>query len=225
MKKYNGVDSYESDLEAMVGDNERIMWRGKPDKKCFILESIFNPLLPFALVWCVFDLVVLGISFSDADIDPTDVSVLVYIAVFVALHMMPVWIYIGGVIMSSRKYRNTAYIITDRGIYISSGLFSKRFEMKPFTDLSHINVRRGIFDQFLDVGDVVTICSHDSYSSADSHANSNHGMTICDIRDYKEVFKLIKDLQTDVYSDTMYPNDLRPESNHGYKTKYKGLEQ
>ncbi len=218
MKRYNDFDSYESDLEAMVGINENIIWRGKPDKKCFILESIFNPMLPFALVWCIFDLFALGVSLRSID------AVFLYVAAFTAIHMMPVWIYIGGVIMSFRKYRNTAYIITDKGIYISSGLFSKQFEMKPFTDLSHINIRRGIFDQFLGVGDVVTICSHDSYNSADSHSHSNHGMAICDIRDYNEVFKLIKDLQTDIYSDTMYPNDLRPESNHGYKTKYKGLE-
>lgn len=219
MKSYEDVGSYESDLEAMVGNDENIIWRGRPDKKCFIFESIFNSMLPFALVWCIVDLSVLGISFGQAGIPG------LFILAFMALHMMPVWMYIGGVIMSFRKYRNTAYMITDKGIYISSGLLSKRFEMKPFTDLSHVNIHRGIFDQFLGVGDVLTICSHDSLSSANSHSHSHRGMTICDIRDYKEVFKLIKDLQTDIYSDTMYPNDLRPESNHGYKTKYKGFER
>lgn len=221
MKSYEDVGSYESDLEAMVGNDENIIWRGRPDKKCFIFESIFNSMLPFALIWCIVDLSIFGISFGNGAISK------LFILAFMALHMMPVWMYIGGVILSFRKYRNTAYLITDRGIYISSGMFSKRFEMKPFTDLSHVNIHRGIFDQFLGVGDVLTICSHDSFSSvnSNSHSHSHRGMTICDIRDYKEVFKLIKDLQTDIYSDTMYPNDLRPESNHGYKTKYRGLER
>lgn len=49
-------------------------------------------------------------------------------------------------------------------------------------------------------------------------------MEIADIRNYREVFEIIKQLQEDIYTDTMYPNDLRPEENHGYKTKYKGLE-
>ena len=216
---YNDAGSYESDLETMVGNDERIIWRGRPDKKCFILESIFNPMLPIALLWGVMDLSILGLSFGEEG------AMGLIILAFMAVHMLPVWIYLGGIIMSCRKYRNTAYIITDKGIYISSGMFSKQFEMKPFTDLSHINIHRGIFDQFLGVGDVVTICSHDSYNSAHSHSRSHNGMTICDIRDYKEVFKLIKDLQTDIYSDTMYPNDLRPESNHGYKTKYRGFGQ
>lgn len=205
-------------MDTMVGNNENILWRGKPNKKCFILESIFNPMLPIAIVWCIFDLSVIGMSFGIGD------GIELFILAFMAIHMMPVWIYIGGVIMSCRKYRNTAYIITDKGIYISSGMFSKQFEMKPFTDLSHINIHRGIFDQFLGVGDVVTVCGHGSISSTNSRSHAHHGMTICDIKEYKEVFKLIKDLQTDIYSDTMYPNDLRPESNHGYRTKYKGLE-
>ena len=33
---------------------------------------------------------------------------------------------------------------------------------------------------------------------------------------------LVKKLQTDVYTDVMYPNDKRPKENHGYNTKYKG---
>lgn len=38
-------------LKAMIGKNETIYYEGKPDKKTFVLESIFNPLLPFALIW------------------------------------------------------------------------------------------------------------------------------------------------------------------------------
>lgn len=214
---YNDIDSYDSDLKAMVGNDENILWRGRPDKKCFILESIFNPMLPFALIWGIFDLAVIGFDFG------TGAGIELYILAFMALHMLPVWIYIGGVILSFRKYRNTAYIVTDKGVYISSGCFSKQFEMKPFTDLSHINIHRGIFDQFLGVGDVVMTCSHNIFTSENSHSHSHRGMTICDIRDYQEVFKLVKQLQTDIYSDTMYPNELRPENNPGYKTKYKGL--
>ena len=215
MKRYNDADSYDADLEVMIGSNENILWRGRPDKKCFIFESIFNSMLPIAILWCVMDLFVLGVSFNQGG------TLGLVVLVFMAVHMLPVWIYIGGIIMCFRKYKNTAYIITDKGIYISSGVFSKQFEMKPFTDLSHINIHRGIFDQFLGVGDVVTVCSHNS-NSTNSHSHSDHGMTICDISDYQEVFKLVKDLQTDIYADTMYPNDLRPESNHGYKTQYRG---
>ena len=44
-----------SDLELMIEEKEKILWRGRPNKKCYILEGIFNPLLPFALIWLLFD--------------------------------------------------------------------------------------------------------------------------------------------------------------------------
>lgn len=207
---------YKSDLEAMVGMNESILWRGKPDKKCFILESIFNPMLPFALIWAIVDLAVIGFTFSASG------GMLMFIIPFMLLHLMPVWIYIGGVIMSFRKHRNTEYIITDKGIYVSGGIFAYRYEMKPFTDLSHINIHRGIFDQWLGVGDVVTVCSHTGYNSNSSHSHSSHGLTICDIPDYQQVFAMVKQLQTDIYADTQFPNDFRPGENHGYQTQYRG---
>lgn len=204
-----------SDLELLSGKNETILWRGKPDKKCFILESIFNPLFPFALIWALIDFcVLLGIGLGLGELH----AAAFFLVPFFLLHLMPVWLYLGGIFLSVRKYRNTEYIITDRGIYVSSGMFSYTYEMKPFTDLSHINIHRGIFDQWLGVGDVVSVCSHDSHISRGSH--SPHGLTICDIADYREVFTLVKQLQTDIYADTQYPNDLRPAENHGYQTQY-----
>ena len=41
------------------------------------------------------------------------------------------------------------------------------------------------------------------------------------ITEYDRVYKIVKNLQEDIYTDVMYPNDLRPKSNHGYKTEYK----
>ena len=203
----------------MVGYNENVLWKGRPDKKCFILESIFNPLLPFALLWLAFDSAFI-ITFTRVKAPR---EMLFVIPIFFLFHLMPVWIYIGGVLFSFRKYKNTEYLVTTKGIYVSGGVFTYTYEMKPFTDISHINVRRGIFDQWLGVGDVLSVCSHGSVStSSNSHNHGNMGLQICDIPDYEYVFKLIKDLQTDVYADTMYPNDLRPAENHGYQTTYSG---
>ncbi|MCM1466926.1 MAG: PH domain-containing protein [Alistipes sp.] len=210
---------YDTDLEAMVSAGETVLWRGRPDKKCFIMESIFNPMLPFALIWAIFDFGVIGSMFRIGQMGQMGQAAW-FLIPFFALHLMPVWIYLGGLILTFRKHKNTAYIVTDKGIYVSGGTFTRHYEMKPFTDLSHINIHRGIFDQWLGVGDVVTVCSHTGYNSQESHSSHGHGLTICDIADYQKVFAMIKDLQTDIYSDTMYPNDLRPAENHGYQTSY-----
>lgn len=205
-----------TDLQFMVGQNENVLWKGKPNKKCFILESIFNPMLPFALIWAGIDLGVMGGMMFAGSMGPAAI----FIVPFMLVHLMPVWIYLGGVFLSFQKYKNTEYIITDKGIYVSGGTFSYNYEMKPFTDLSHVNIHRGIFDQWLGVGDVVTVCGHAGYNSRQSH--SHDGLTICDIKDYQQVFAMVKQLQTDIYADTMYPNDLRPATNRGYQTEYMG---
>lgn len=212
----------DSPLKTMIGSNERILWEGKPDKKCFLLESVFNPFLPFALIWGLIDF-----GFINKALGSASSGMGSFIIPFFLLHLMPVWLYLGGVLFSIRKYRNTNYAVTDRGIYVSGGVFALTCEMKPFAEIAHINIHRGIFDQRLGVGDVISECGHGSLSapgSAPSASRTSTGISICDIPDYEKVYKLVKNLQTDIYADTMYPNDLRPSSNHGYNTTY-GLDE
>jgi hypothetical protein len=103
-------------------------------------------------------------------------------------------------------------------MYLSEGMFSKKYDMKPFAELSHVNLKRGIFDQMLNCGDVEATTSEMSTSGVPA------ALTFRSISNYNEVYKLVKKLQIDIYTDVMYPNDKRPEENHGYKTEYKGEE-
>lgn len=202
----------ENDLKKLVNENEKILYEGKPNKKCFIFESIFNPLMPFALLWGIIDFSILGgaLFFSG------DSNIEFFIIPFMLLHLMPVWIYLGGVLFTIRKYRNTYYIVTDTGIYVSGGVFSKTYNHKPFAELSHVDLHRGVFDQMFNVGDIITT------SSQFSNNNTNASISICSISNYIDVYNLVKKLQKDIYTDVMYPNDKRPSENHGYNTEYKG---
>ena len=201
------------DLKRMTKPGEQIFYEGQPDKKCFIFESIFNPLLPFALIWAIIDLGILG---STLMFDKQS-SMAFFIIPFMLLHMMPVWIYLGGVVFSVVRHRNTYYIVTDKAIYVSGGVFAKQFNVKPFAELSHINMHRGIFDQMFNVGDIIATSNQ---LNTNGHAQA---ITLHSISNYAETFSLIQKLQTDIYTDVMYPNALRPEENPGYDTKYKGL--
>lgn len=198
----------EEELKSMIGMDESILYEGKPDKKCFVFESIFNPLLPLAILWAVFDFSFFRLSFSG--------QMGGIIIPFLFLHMMPVWIYLFGVIFSFRKYENTYYIVTDHAVYISSGVFTVNLEVKTFAEQSRVNIHRGIFDQMFDVGDVRIT------TNQIKEDNTAAVLSFNSITEYKEVYQLITKLQKDIYSDMMYPNDLRPKENHGYQTKYRG---
>ena len=192
-------------LRDQISRGEAVLWNGKKSVKVSVLEAIFNPMLPFALIWLAFDAGFIGLSAFGGGFGDSMVFILVP---FFLLHLMPVWLYLGGVITSAIKAKNTEYLITDKGIYIQTGIISKRVEMKPFTDLSHVSLNLGVFDRICHTGDVVSECH--------GHA----GMNIANIEEYEKVFQLVRELQENIYSDTMYPNDLRPSENHGYNTKY-----
>ena len=200
------------ELKAVVGPNEEVLYAGKPNKKCYLFECIFNPLLPFAVLWAVIDFGIIGNAFSHM---PGELSA--FMVGFMLLHLMPVWIYLSGVVFSFLKYKNTAYVVTDRAIYISGGLFSRSILTKPFAEMSHIDLHRGVFDQMFGVGDVIAT------SNQLMPDGKNTPIKISSIENYIEVYNLVKKLQMDIYSDIMYPNAKRPEENPGYNTKYKGL--
>lgn len=208
-------------LHTMVGKNENILWSGKPNLKCFILESIFNPLLPFALIWALFDGFFIFMLTHGASHTKTPVGLAIPLVAFFALHLMPVWIYLGGVLLSYLRYKHTAFLVTDKGIYTSGGTFSLTYEHKPFMEISHVNLRRGIIDQFLGVGDI-TFANPPETASPFRSRNplATNVLAICDIPDYQQVYAMVKELQQDIYADTQYPNDLRPKENHGYHTSY-----
>ena len=83
----------ENELKELIGTNETILYEGKPEKKCFILESMNLIMIPFLL-----------------------------------FHMMPVWIYLGGMIFTFRRFRNTYYIVSDHAVYVSGGTFTKNMQ-------------------------------------------------------------------------------------------------
>ena len=211
------------ELKAAVGPGEKILYEGKPDKKCYIFESIFNPLLPLALLWGIADFTIIKTLYSfskladyfDFDFDyDFDVNILFIIIPFILLHMMPVWIYLFGVLFTIRRYKNTAYIVTDNAVYTSSGIFTHNINTKPFAELSHVDLHRGFFDRMFNVGDIFMT------SSQLTTRGRSTTIVINSISNYIDVYNLVKKLQTDIYTDVVYPNAKRPTENPGYHTQY-----
>jgi uncharacterized membrane protein YdbT with pleckstrin-like domain len=136
---------------------------------------------------------------------------------FFALHLLPVWIYIFRVVFAFREWRNTDYMVTDKAVYATKGVFTTNCDRKTFQEITNVSVHQGIIDKSHNVGDVFIITGFTTNSKGQS---IKQGINIIDVEDYLEVYKLITRTGTDIFSDTMYPNDLRPKENHGYKTKY-----
>ena len=67
------------------------------------------------------------------------------------------------------------------------------------------------------IGDIIATTNHFAQNGKSVTIN------ITSISNYIDVYNIVKKVQTDIYTDVMYPNAKRPDENPGYNTEYKGL--
>lgn len=209
-----------ADLQAYVA-NENIRWTGKPRRSCFLLQCVFNRLLIFALIWAVLDLLISSwINMSNSSVFPvskpsgaTMDGFERFFSIDILLHLMPVWIYLAGVLLSFLRWRNMEYAITDRGVCYSSGIFSKQVNFKPFTEISFINIDRGIIDQMTGCGDITVHCGYGATGTAATTARA--GFSIRGITDYQDVYTLIRQMLNEIYADAMFSDTYGPRVSTG----------
>lgn len=185
------------ELEYLIEPGENVVYRGKPDKKCFIYESILNPFLPFAAIWGLIDFWIIYHAATATEGDAL-YGLLIFFIPFFSIHLLPVWIYLGAALLSGVRHRNTAYIITDKALYVTKGTFSRTAIRKPFTDLTFVSIYRGLFDQFFGVGDIIATTNEVNQDG------SKVTIRINSISDFLEVYERIKELRAANDSGIMY---------------------
>ena len=200
-------------IEEFRNSNETIFWKGKPNKSVYIKEQIFSPLFIFAFIWLCIDLSILIGFFAYQKITLE----IFFVIPFFIIHLLPVWLYLFKVISAFARWKNTEYMVTDQAVYCLSGVFTTNCKRKTFQEITNVSVHQGIFDKRHDVGDIFIITGVTTNNNGKA---VNTGFNILDIDEYMKVYKLITETGRDIYADTMYPNDLRPDNNPGYRTKY-----
>ncbi len=192
----------------MISPGETVVWRDKPDKRCFILEAIFNPMLFFALLWAAIDLTFISSMLStlipdpEADVAGPDYSQILPLVFFFALHLMPVWIYLGGIISAIIKHRSVEYIMTDQAVYLFEGGMSEKMRRLAWKNVREINCERGIFDRMFKVGDIRFEAIHGmTYQSGKNRRKKE--FILSDVTDYQSVYRKAAIL----LQDAKYLND------------------
>lgn len=208
-KDYFNVDNEpikKNEIEDILGLGEEVLLRLKPEKGIYIIEA-FLVGLPIALLWAAFDAFAIWMMVSHGVFNEIKFMIPIII-IFFALHLIPVWIYIANMIKRVAGYKNITYAFTDRRIIIRSGIIGIDFKYIYYTDIDSVNVKVGLLDRMFKVGDLY-IKSNTQTAKLDDIKNPYiHASKIQEI---------IRDLKADMH----FPNDLRPEENHGYNTKYK----
>ena len=184
-------------LQRFTDPNENILWQGKPHRFLYVLG---NPLIyPFALCWGLFDLFFMG-RFNAASH-----GFFPHMNLFMLFHMMPVWYAIFSPIYRFLNWYRIDYALTDRRIYCTSGLIGLDIASVELPDVHNLRVDVGPMEAMFKRG---TIRFGGRYSL---HCVENP----------YEVYKLIQQTAVDITTDRQFPNQLRPEENPGYRTRYK----
>ena len=193
-------------IEDVVSSNEKILWRGKPNAKSYVMAAMVK-MLPIALIWLIFDGTFIFFITNGMVNGDIPLSILGFIIPFFLLHLAPVWIWIGHTVKAAREVRNLEYAITDKRIIIRSGVVGIDFKFINYTEIDSVNVKVGIIDRIFRVGDIYV------------NSSVNSGV-LWDVEDPYKIGNALQNVTLDIKSDIHYPNAMRPDSNPGYKTDY-----
>ena len=192
-----------------LGTGETVLWRGKPQKKGFIAARCLS-MLPIAAIWLLIDLqFILRSVGSGADL---------MLLGFFALHLMPVWIWLGSALTAGRRWKNTMYYATNRRIIIQGGFLAVNETSVYYKDIRNVQIRIGLLDKIFGTGDLIFDdgCYYHNRRSRNIPVHMFE-----DLDNPHQVYDRIQKVVLDIQTDMEYPNARRPEYNPGYGTDYR----
>ena len=184
-------------LMDQIPSNERILWYGRKARRVSVLEAVFNSMLPFALIWFLFDSFLFGGALS------SDNGVPLSILLFLLLHMTPVWLYLGGIVAASLRAKNTEYIVTDKAVYVQYGILSTEVKVRKYSEMNSVVLRQSAFDKMYGTGDVVMSCSERvGMPGSNTRVNGRYvtnpfELSIENIDEYATVLQMVQELQAE----------------------------
>lgn len=205
MSKYEQANkNFEKiNVNDILVSNESIIWNGKPKKSAYIINKVIT-MLPIALIWLIFDSTFI-ISFISLG---NFMEMLWFIIPFFALHLMPVWIWLGNILTAKKNWENTEYYVTNKRIIIVSGFIGMNYQTIFYKDINNVHLRIGIIDKLLKVGDIYFDTSE------------NKMQFFLDLENPYDLYTKLQKIVFDIQTDIEFPNNLRPNENNGYNTKY-----
>ncbi len=193
----------QNQIEDILDEDESILLRIKPKKSAYILNS-FISMLPIAFIWLIFD----GFFLTMIAISHAPAYVWAILVPFFALHLMPVWMWLSNIISANARHKNIEYVFTEKRIIIRSGVVGIDFKNIYYTDIKGVNLKVGLIDRMCKVGDI--------YIQA-----NDQSAVIQDIENPYFILSKIQKIVLDIKTDIIFPNNLRPNENSGFKTKYR----
>lgn len=199
----------------MIEQDEKILWSGKPDKLIYSVGSPFFYI--FALIWGIVDIGFITLFLLAGEGGGFDGPPKLILIPFFVVHMTPVWIAIIGPIYRFFASSKVEYLLTNKRIYIKSGLIGADIRSLELYEVQNLSVDVGLLEKMRGAGTVLLTANARNSSRNGSSPWKNK---LLHIKDPYEVYKLIQRVSLDVTTDYQFPNAYRPAENTGYATRY-----
>lgn len=198
---------YKNEFINILDDDEEVLWSDKPNK--LIHLSTGFPMLIIGIIWGILDSVFIIASWG--------FGMFGVISLFMLLHLMPLWIGIGGMIRLLLSYKNTFFCYSNKRIIIKKGFWGVDYNILDYDMITTVEVNVSPMEKSLGVG---TIRINEEYIRSGKNT-TRYGKRLYGISNPYQVFKELKQITMDVKTDINFPNEYRPEINPGYNTKYR----
>ena len=140
-------------LDEVLSVNEKVLWRGKPARKAFLLRSLGG--IPFGVIFlAIFSMWVAGAPlFVDL---PIELALMLAGWGFGVIVVPPLW--------QLKNLQNTDYIITDRRLIIQTWAFGQKIWWAKLGEVKEIGVKIGLTDRLYGTGTVYPVSSFYPFS-------------------------------------------------------------
>ncbi|MBO4982063.1 MAG: PH domain-containing protein [Lachnospiraceae bacterium] len=213
MSKYDQISNYyyeHNASDSIVTEDETVLFRCKPHRWAFALNKSVK-MMPFALIWLAFDSSFLLTLFKVPGKGALS-GMALFLIPFFALHLMPVWIWLGNVISASKKWRNAEYIVTDKRIITQNGFVGREYSTAFYKEITDVQLRIQVLDRIFGVGDIYI-------------STGKGDLIFYDVPNPHEIYQKLQRIILDIQTDIQFPNAMRPGNNPGYHTEYTGMQE
>ena len=182
--------------EDLLTSGEKILWKGKPKKSAYVLGKSIS-LMPIAIIWGIIDLSILFTVFSQGNMPG---FAYIFLIGFFALHLMPVWLWLGSMVKAAKEMNSIQYIITNKRIVEVRGKQSLYFAAEiKLNEIEDTSLKISFIDKILKVGDIYISAKQSKTIVLFDIPNSEF------IRE--RLSKLISDTESKNQKDAFYENN------------------
>lgn len=139
--------------EQLLDKNEKVLWKARPKKFAYMMSQSIA-MAPFAILWLVFDLTAIIALFSVPMNEAPPFIPFVLIGFF-AVHLTPVWIWLGQIIKASKDMHTIEYIITNKRVLEIRGKANRYIHSSiKLNEIEDAKLNKNFIDKILKVGDI-----------------------------------------------------------------------